>query len=123
MIYNTGNMLIGEGAMLPLSGMVNNTGTITLNSTGDTTDLQLIQREITLQGGGQLILLDGSANVVSGTDPTVTLTNVDNAICGASHLGNGQMTLINEGTIIANGTNALIIDTGANAIINSGTLK
>ena len=32
----------------------------------------------------------------------------------------GQMTLINGGTIIASGINALVIDTGLNIIINSG---
>jgi hypothetical protein len=33
------------------------------------------------------------------------------------------MALINEGTIIATGTNALDIDTGANVVNNSGTLE
>ena len=35
----------------------------------------------------------------------------------------GEMTLVNEGTIIATGTNSLDIDTGANVIVNSGTLE
>jgi hypothetical protein len=33
------------------------------------------------------------------------------------------MALVNEGTIIASGTNSLEIDTGANTIVNSGTLE
>ena len=33
------------------------------------------------------------------------------------------MTLVNAGTIIASGSNALVIDTGTNAINNSGTLE
>jgi large repetitive protein len=33
------------------------------------------------------------------------------------------MTLANEGTIDANGTNALVIDTGTNVVTNSGTLE
>jgi hypothetical protein len=61
--------------------------------------------------------------VISGTVADVTLTNVDNTISGAGHLGDGVMTLVNEGTIIATGTNALDIDTGANTITNSGTLE
>ena len=61
-------MMISDGAMLPLGGIVNNTGTIALNSTGDETDLELIQHGITLQGGGQLTLSDSSANVIFGTD-------------------------------------------------------
>ena len=33
-----------------------------------------------------------------------------------------EMILINEGTIVATGTQSLIIDTGSNVIVNSGTL-
>ena len=116
-------MVISDGAILPLSGIIDNTGTIELNSTGSGTLLQLIQHGITLQGGGQVILSDSGDNVISGTVDDVTLTNVDNTISGAGQIGAGQMTLINEGTIIATGTNALVIDTGSNVITNSGTLE
>src|SRR5262249_29513123 len=73
--------------------------------------------------GGQVVLSDDSENVVTGTNGDVTLTNVDNTISGAGHLGNGQMTLVNEGTIIATGANALDIDTGTNVVVNTGTLE
>jgi hypothetical protein len=119
---NTGNMVVSDGATLPLSGIVNNSGTIVLNSTSNKTDLELIQHGITLQGGGALRLSDGVANAIFGTDPSVTLTNVDNTISGAGQLGEGQLTLQNKGTIIASADNALTIDTGANAVVNSGTL-
>jgi hypothetical protein len=33
------------------------------------------------------------------------------------------MTLVNDGTIVADGVNALDIDTGSNAVINTGTLE
>ena len=120
---NSGTMVVSDGAMLPLGGIVNNTGTIALDSDGAETKLELIQHGITLQGGGQLTLSDSGGNVIFGTDPSVTLTNVDNTISGAGQLGGGQMTLVNHGTIVATGSNALIIDTGANAVINSGTLE
>jgi len=57
---------------------------------------------------------------MSGTLYSVTLTNADNTISGAGHLGGGVMVLVNEGTIIATGTNALDIDTGTNAVTNTG---
>ncbi len=60
---------------------------------------------------------------MSGTLYSVTLTNADNTISGAGHLGGGVMVLVNEGTIIATGTNALDIDTGTNAVTNTGTLE
>ncbi|WP_312014975.1 VCBS domain-containing protein [Bradyrhizobium sp. AUGA SZCCT0160] len=120
---NTGHMVISNGAILPLSGIIENTGTIELNSTGAETDLQLIQYGITLEGAGQLILSDSTENVITGTVSDVTLTNVDNTISGAGQLGAGQMILVNQGTIIATGINSLEIDTGANIVVNSGTLE
>ncbi|MET3843466.1 VCBS repeat-containing protein [Bradyrhizobium sp. OAE829] len=120
---NASHMVISNGAILPLSGVIDNTGTIELNSAGVETDLQLIQHGITLQGHGQVMLSDSTGNVITGTVSDVTLTNVDNTISGAGQLGAGQMILINEGTIIATGTNSLEIDTGAHTIVNSGTLE
>jgi len=109
-------MVISDGAILPLSGIIDNTGTIELNSTSNETDLELIEHGITLQGQGQVILSDSAENVIAGTVSDVTLTNVDNTISGAGHLGDGVMVLVNEGTIIATGTNALDIDTGTNVV-------
>jgi hypothetical protein len=94
-----------------------------MNSTRDETDLQLIEHGITLEGHGQVTLSDSIENFIFGTVSDVTLTNVDNTISGAGHLGAGHMILINEGTIIATGTNSLDIDTGTNTIVNSGTLE
>src|SRR3984893_11660543 len=120
---NSGIMTIGDGALLPLGGTIDNTGAIAMSSTGHETEIQLIGHGMTLEGGGQVLLSDSSQKFISGTDPSVTLTNIDNTISGAGHLGNGQLTLINEGTIDANGTHPLIVDTGANPITNSGTLE
>jgi hypothetical protein len=120
---NAGTMTIGDDAMLPLSGIINNTGTIALDSAGNTTLLELIQNGITLQGGGQVILSDSDQNFVSSAFPGVTLTNVDNTISGAGQLGDWQTILVNEGTIVATGAHALTIDTGSNVVINSGTLE
>ena len=120
---NANTMTIGNGAMLPLSGIINNAGVIELGSNGNETLLQVIQHGITLEGGGQVILSDSDQNVISGTLSDVSLHNIDNTISGAGQLGFGQMTLINEGTIIATGDHPLVIDSGSNPIVNSGTLE
>jgi hypothetical protein len=109
--------------VLPLSGTINNTGTIALSSTGDETDLQLIGHGVTLEGGGHIVLSDSDANVISGTSSDVTLDNEDNTISGAGRLGNGELILTNAGTIDATGTHALTIDTGSNSALNSGVLE
>ena len=120
---NTGNMVLSNGSIMPLSGTVENTGTISLDAAGSTTELQVIQHGITLEGGGSLLLSDNAANEISGTGTDVLFTNVDNTISGAGQFGAGHMSLVNQGTINASGSNALNIDTGANAIANSGTLE
>jgi large repetitive protein len=121
--HNSGTMVVSDGALLPISGIVDNSGGIQLGSTGNETDLEVVQHGVTLQGGGTLTLSDNAGNVIFGSDADVTLTNVDNTISGAGQLGDGQMTLVNEGSIIATGSNALVIGTGANSIVNSGTLE
>src|SRR5256885_3733823 len=74
-------------------------------------------------GGGHVDLSDSSGNVITGTVFDLKLTDVDNIISGAGHLGDGVMMLVNQGTIIASGINALDIDTGLNTIVNSGMLE
>jgi hypothetical protein len=120
---NAGTMTISDGALLPLSGVVNNSGSIVLNSSGTSTSLEVLVENVRLQGGGQLTLSDNSNNVIFGGTTSATLINIDNVISGAGQLGNGQMTLVNSGTILANGVNALIVDTGSNVITNNGTLE
>ncbi|MHB9363562.1 Ig-like domain-containing protein [Mesorhizobium sp. W067] len=122
-VNNAGTMTIGDGALLPLSGIINNSGLISLDSAGGDTLLQVIQHGVTLQGGGHILLSDSAANVISGTAADVTLVNVDNTISGAGQLGGGMLSLDNRGTIIATGSNALVIDTGGSVVVNSGTLE
>ncbi len=120
---NAGTMTIADGAVMPLSGTINNTGTIELNSTGHATDLQIIEHGITLTGAGHVVLSDSVENMIVGTSDDVTLTNVDNTIDGSGDLGGGQLTLINDsyGIIAATGGfNQLTIDTGSGTFTNHG---
>src|SRR5262249_24460364 len=120
-LSNSNIMTVSDGAMLPVGGVIQNSGTIALNSTGNETDLEIVSNT-TLRGGGQVVLSDNN-NVIYGTTADTTLTNIDNTISGSGRLGNGQMVLVNEGTINANGTRPLVIDTGDKPIVNSSTLE
>jgi len=120
---NTGTLTIADGAIMPFGGTIDNSGTIALASTGSETDLEILFRGASLTGGGQVVLSDSDQNVIFGGSADTVLTNHDNTISGAGQLGAGQLTLINEGTIIADGSHALVIDTGANTITNAGTLE
>jgi len=120
---NASSIVIGDNAVLPLGGTVNNSRTIELASIVGQTRLQVLANGLTFEGGGHVNFSDSNGNTIVGTSPNATLTNVDNTISGAGQLGEGQLTLHNEGTIIASGSSALTIDTAANAIVNSGTLE
>ena len=124
---NAGTMVIGDGAILPLTGIIDNSGTIELNSTGDMTELRITGDGITLEGGGQIVMSDSDMNFIAGTSPTTVLTNLDNTICGAGQigLGDGTLPLVNgsAGTIDPNvAGGVLTLDTG-NTIVNYGVLE
>ena len=125
-VDNAGTWLVSDGAVLPLDGTIDNTGTIALNWTGDQTELQIVGDGVTLQGGGQITLSDGAGERIVGTTAASTLTNVDNTISGAGQIGtgDGNLTLVNEahGTIEANIAGGILIDTG-NDITNNGILE
>ncbi|MCX7105123.1 MAG: type I secretion C-terminal target domain-containing protein, partial [Methylococcales bacterium] len=118
-MYNTATMVISDGAILPLGGTVVNTGSIVLDSSGTTTNLEVLIKNVTLEGGGKLVLSDNANNVILGGAQDAALINIDNIISGAGQLGAGQMTLRNSGVILANGVNALLIDTGTNKVVNT----
>jgi fibronectin-binding autotransporter adhesin len=102
-----------------IEGTITNKGTINENSTGDNTFITLLANT-TLTAPGKLVLSAHSENYINGTG---TLTN-QGIIEGEGHIGNGDIGLINSGSILANetGTHApstLIIDTGAAGFVNN----
>jgi VCBS repeat-containing protein len=124
-LNNAGTMTISDGGTMPLSGTINNTGTIGLLSTGDETDLQIVAQGVTLTGDGHVMLSDSPENMIVGTSAGVTLMNIDNTIDGSGDLGGGQLTIINDsyGIIAATSAfNPLTIDTGTGTFTNHGTV-
>ncbi|MDC7698454.1 type I secretion C-terminal target domain-containing protein, partial [Vogesella indigofera] len=121
-LHNAGTLTIADGAIMPLGGVIDNSGTIALAAAGSDTVLELLFPAAELSGGGQLLLSDSAQNVIVGGTADTVLHNVDNTIAGAGQLGAGQLQLLNQGTIVASGNNALVIDTGSHAVDNRGTL-
>ncbi|NEX76513.1 type I secretion C-terminal target domain-containing protein, partial [Aeromonas rivipollensis] len=119
---NSGTMMLHDGAMLPLGGFLDNSGSVVLDSHGQTTRLEVLVEHLTLRGGGQVVLSDSPTNLIVGSTPQSRLVNENNTILGAGQLGGGQLMLANAGLILANGLHALLLDSGNNVIDNSGTL-
>ena len=113
---NTGTMFnVGNGQLLNFSaGTITNKGTINLTSTGSTTEI-VINGAVTLASTGKLILSNSADNFILGTG---TLTN-QNTIQGAGNIGNGQIAVINSGTISAVDSTTLFINTDSSGFTNN----
>ena len=127
-VTNAGSLVVNSGETLSVLGTLNNTGTLSLQSTGYNSDVIFgttgtLTSTVTLTGSGHVILGDANAgNRLFGGNAGDTLVNLNNTISGSGTIGAGQIKLVNDGTISATGTaNALYIQT--NAFTNNGLLE
>ncbi|MGI8839914.1 MAG: beta strand repeat-containing protein, partial [Caulobacteraceae bacterium] len=108
-------------ATVTLTGSILETGVLSLASS----TVRIAAAGATLSGGGQVTLNDNPSNSIVGVSPAAAFTNVDTTISGSGSLGGGQMSLTNRlaGAIVGSGAHMLIIDTGANQIVNAGLIE
>jgi len=102
------------------SGTYSQLGNVQLNSTGNFTELQ-IEGNVTL-GGGTITMSANTNNFIFGVVGTDILTN-QGTIQGAGNIGNGQMGLVNSGTILANASGNLVINVSGMNFNNTGTVE
>jgi hypothetical protein len=123
-VTNSGTFEVFDGGAAVLDGTINNTGTILLNGASASTllDVSGPTHAATLTGGGTVTMSNSVNNVIGVFGGN--LTNTNNTIQGAGHIGNTQMTLNNQGTINANiaGGNRLVVDPNVNET-NTGTME
>ncbi len=93
---------IQSNAETVLSGTITNNGTINVQSAGNNTVLA-IGANTTLTGTGNVTMGNGGPNYIYGAATGLTLTNAE-TIQGAGNIGNGNLALVNNGTIDANVT-------------------
>jgi hypothetical protein len=122
-----GFVKVDPGATLELVGAIVNDGTIDVDSPVAGADLA-IDGTVVLSGDG-VTTLEGSADEITGVaDSNAKLENYSN-IDGSGRIGIGDdaLKLINEkgGHIVADGgvDTTLIVNTGANRIINDGVME
>jgi fibronectin-binding autotransporter adhesin len=115
-----------NGVALTVEGNISNAGTITLGSTGGTTELQVgtsAGGANVILSGGTLVMSNNAPNYIFGVTGTDTLTN-EETISGSGNIGNGQLTLVNSatGVINANGSAGMTIDANG-GLTNTGTIE
>jgi hypothetical protein len=121
-----GTVKVEDAAALSLGGTVDNTGTIqVLGTSAAGAALSVNTTTVVLHGGGAIQFSNDTANTFGGPGLTYALDNVDNKISGAGSIGNNTMGLTNEtaGVIDANQSSPLTINTGADEVINFGTME
>ena len=117
---------IANNSDFGISGAINNTGSVQVNSTGSATDIEIQSTGATLNGGGT-ITLTGAANLarINGVGSPL-LTIADQTIQGTGNVGNNLISidLHAANTIDANVSGeTLLIDPNGNGMINSGTMR
>jgi hypothetical protein len=118
------SVVVGDSEDLSVSdggglGAIVNNGNLTVDSTGDPTDLS-ISGMIGLSGSGVVTMSGNAAILGSGT-----LTSAS-VIQGQGNIGNYQIAIVNDGLINANATGADLIvapASGADTLVNSGTMQ
>jgi len=121
---NEATLIVADNTSLTLQGTLINTGKVELSSLRAGATVSIDANNASLSGGGRFILDNSALNRIVGASPAAILTNVDDNIGGAGQLGAGSLTLVNEaaGVIVGSRTTALVIDTGANTIVNAGVI-
>ncbi len=117
-VTNAGTYVVQDGGSLALMGTITNTGTISLEETHLTTSLVLRGISVTLQGSGKVV----GVFTIEGETGNETLIN-KSTIAGAGNIGLNLMGLDNQGTIIANQSTPLQIQTNSTGFRNTGTLS
>ena len=120
----TGSFIANNNSTTTLNGAIANTGSISLNSTGNFTDLSL-GSNVTLTGGGVINLVNADRILGSGI-----LTNFNNTIEGETHsgsLGNNGIGIVNQagGLINANvsGLTLNVDPDSTDGLVNQGTME
>ena len=115
------NVTLLDNSSTILVGTITDNGTLNLSSGGDNTEVQL-SGNVTLAGTGKLIMTNNGANRVYAPSGTNALIN-GITIQGAGQIGLAFTGIVNNGTINANGSAGIALDTNSTGLTNNGTLQ
>ncbi len=124
-----GQIIINQNSTLRFdnTGTYVNAGTISFDSNGNASRLDITGGDVSLSGGGTLTFDSDQNNTsIRGTTNTFRFTNVDQTINGRGSIGVNTMRFTNQSLVDANvSAQRLYIDPtdGADGVINTGTLQ
>jgi len=119
-LLNSFDLTLANTAGNPSAGTVTNDGTITMSASLSSTDLTF-QGAGSFAGTGTLVMGDSFNNRVRASSTVVT-NGPTHTIRGAGQLLANSGGMINQGTIIAEGTNEMRIDPSGLGFTNQGAM-
>ena len=105
-----------DGSNLVLFNYITNNGTYTMNSTGNMGSPVTVEYygSVDLRGSSEFNLTDSAYNVIEGDSfsgqPNILTNTANHTIRGSGKLGDNLSTVINQGTIIAEGTTGMTFE-------------
>jgi hypothetical protein len=120
-VTNTGSIQVPNENSAELKGTIANKGTITLDNAGSYVDLY-IDGDAKLTGTGSIVMNNNSGNTIEGVAGTEVLTS-SNTIEGSGDIGNAKLGLVNNGTVLANQSTVLYVNTNSSGFVNNGTVQ
>jgi fibronectin-binding autotransporter adhesin len=118
---NTGGLVLPNGQAGTISGTLTNNGTLSLQAAGNNTDLTCFGGA-TFGGTGSMVLSNDPHNRIF-TNNTQCINSTDHTIRGAGQLLVDSGGMLNQGTIIADQSTALVIDPNATGFTNASILQ
>ncbi|HEV2363292.1 MAG TPA: hypothetical protein VGS12_03745 [Caulobacteraceae bacterium] len=120
---NAGTINVGNNTSFVVGGAINNTGTININSSGNTTSLVINAALVTVSGGGKIKLTDNGQNRIVGGVSGATLELSNNEVTGSGLVGTGLFIVLDaSGALKGLGAlNPLIVNSPG--VTNNGIIK
>jgi len=107
-------------------GTITNNGTISLESAGSSTDIIVPAAGVTFTGTGQITMGNNAQNrIVNGGTLSTLVNAAGHTIRGSGDLGFNGVHITNNGTIIADQSTPMVIDTPSDGqgFLNNGTIN
>jgi hypothetical protein len=124
-LTNIGTYTLSDNSITIILGTINNSGTIQMNGLGSTSILEVASGlNATVTGTGSITMAGMGNNYIGeqSAGGSSTLTNGNgHTIQGNGQLGWNGLVAVNNGTILANSTNGMVVT--ASSFTNSGTVQ
>lgn len=106
-----------------VQGAMTNAGQYKLNAGGNGTYLRVYGGDLTLTGGGTILLSNSPNNVIDAQSATYRLLIQNQTIRGSGLLANNSLGVVNDGLVEASGSSGLTIDPSANGFDNNTVVR